>query len=84
MTRQELDTITFEAAIARLCIEGAPIVSKKAIERYAQEQITYGNYRLGVKLMRNIISDNAEWYDYSGGWLISLSDKTELESYCNG
>lgn len=84
MTRQELDTITFEAAIAQLCSEGAPIVSKKAIERYAQEQIMYGNYRLGVKLMRNIISDNAEWYDYSGGWLISLSDKTELESYCNG
>lgn len=84
MTRQELDTITFEAAIARLCIEGAPIVSRKAIERYAQEQIMYGNYRTGVKLMRNIISDNGEWYDYSGGWLISLRDKTELESYCDG
>lgn len=84
MTRQELDTITFEAAIARLCIEGAPIVSRKAIERYAQEQIMYGNYRLGAKLMRNIISDNGEWYDYSGGQLISLSDKTELESYCDG
>ena len=45
MTRQELDTITFEAAIEQLCLEGAPIVSRKAIERYAQEQIMYGNYR---------------------------------------
>ena len=84
MTRQELDTITFEAAIEQLCLEGAPIVSRKAIERYAQEQIMYGNYRTGEKLMRNIISDNGEWYDYSGGLLISLSDKTELESYCDG
>ena len=87
MTKQELNTLTFDEAIEKLEEENNCITTYSILKEFAIDNINNDNLFIAIHILQAIQEDEAEYYnyDYNMGTLDTptpIKSLEDLEDFC--